>query len=53
MRKMIFAAAFVAVGILNARANEATVLTTTQADVKKQCGGHTECTTGCGGTLCN
>ena len=36
-----------------AAAHAVTVLTTTQGDVKKQCAGHTECTTACGGTLCD
>jgi hypothetical protein len=52
---MIFAAAaFAVVGILPAQAREATVLNTTQADVKKQCAGQTECTAPCGGdTYCS
>lgn len=53
MRKMIFAVAFAVAGFLATEASAVTVLNTTQADVKKQCAGQTECTTACGSTLCN
>jgi hypothetical protein len=53
MRKMIFTVAFAVLGFLTTEASAVTVLTTTQGDVKKQCGGKTECTTGCGSTLCS
>lgn len=53
MRKMIFALAFAVAGFLTTEASAVTVLTTTQADVKKQCAGKTECTTACGSTLCS
>jgi len=53
MRKMIFAVAFAVVGFLTTEASAVTVLNTTQADVKKQCAGQTECTTACGSTLCS
>jgi hypothetical protein len=53
MRKIIFAATFSVASFLATEASAVTVLTTTQADVKKQCAGKTECTTACGSTLCS
>jgi hypothetical protein len=53
MRKMIFAVAFAVLGFLTTEASAVTVLTTTQGDVKKECGGQTVCTAPCGGTLCS
>ncbi len=53
MRKILFVIAFVAFGFAVSQARAVTVLTTTQGDVKAQCGGKTSCTTACGSTLCD
>ena len=54
MRKLIFAMTTLAVfGFLTSEASAVTVLTTTQADVKKQCEGKTKCSGACGSTICN
>ena len=53
MRKTVFALALATAGLLAGEASAVTVLTTTQADVKKQCEGKTSCSTVCGSTYCN
>jgi hypothetical protein len=53
MRKMFFVVTFAVFSFVASEASAVTVLNTTQADVKKQCAGKTECTTACGSTLCS
>lgn len=53
MRKIIFAVAFASFGLVAGEASAVTVLNTTQADVKAQCGGKTKCSAACGSTLCD
>lgn len=54
MKKLVLAAAVIGFGFLiSSEASAVTVLTTTQADVKKQCAGKTKCSTACGSTICN
>lgn len=52
MRRLVLAAVAV-FGFLTSEASAVTVLTTTQADVKKQCAGKTKCLTVCGSTYCD
>jgi hypothetical protein len=53
MRKIIFAQILCAISLTASAAAAATVLNTTQADVKKQCDGKTKCSAACGSTLCD
>lgn len=51
MKKLILTAMIVFV--TGSSASATTVLTTTQADVKRECKGKTSCSTVCGSTYCN
>ncbi|MCA1452148.1 hypothetical protein I6F35_02825 [Bradyrhizobium sp. BRP22] len=53
MRTLVFAVAVAAFGFLTTEASAVTVIKTTPADVKAQCGGKTTCTTACGSTICS
>ncbi len=50
--RVLMIAAFAAVGLTTV-ASATTVLTTTQADVKRECKGKTSCSTVCSSTYCN
>jgi hypothetical protein len=52
MRVISFIIAFAVFGLLSGEASAITVLTTTQKDVKEQCGGEKQCLNQCGSTLC-
>lgn len=53
MRAAVFATALAVFGMAATSAWAVTVLNTTQADVKRECGGKTKCSTACGSTLCD